>query len=294
MKICRYVRKGEAGAPPRLGLLGEDGVRDVTAVTDALPDLRWPLPPGDQLVAALPRLRPQMEALAAQAPVILRDRVRLLSPVANPGKFICGVGNWRHHGLPLGTLGLLFKMTSAMAGEGDGVQLRWLDRQTVYEAELAWVIGRECTNVSEDEALDYVAGFTCGLDMTLTEQKEFFTFCKSFDTYGVLGPCLVTTDEIGDPSDLGFRFWLNGELKEAWSFSQLTGSPAQLVAFASTVMTLHPGDVIFSGTPHVEPVKPGDLMSLEIPRIGRMDVPVSASPHARRAPPTYIPAGASR
>jgi len=282
MQICRFVLKSDGGARPRVGLLAEDGIRDVTAATEALPALRWPYPPGDQFIANLDRLRPRMAELAAQASPIPRAAVRLLSPVANPGKFVCGVGNWKHHGIPLGTLGSLFKVTSAAAGEGDGVALRWLDRQTVYEAELAWVIGRECTNVTEAEALDHVAGFTCGLDMTLTEDKEFLTFCKSFDTYGVLGPALVTSDEAGDPAELSFRFWLNGELKEEWSFGQLMAGPAQLTAYLSTAMTLYPGDVIFSGTPHVEPVKPGDLMTIEIPRIGRMDVPVSASPHARR------------
>jgi 2,4-diketo-3-deoxy-L-fuconate hydrolase len=281
MKICRFTLKADASGRPRLGLMADDGIREVTEVTEALPSLRWPLPPGDQVISNLEALRPRMEAMASNAPVIPRDQVSLLSPVANPGKFICGVGNWKHHGLPLGTLGSLFKMTSAMAGEGDGVQLRWLDRQTVYEGELAWVIGRECTNISEAEALNCIAGFTGGLDMTLTEDKEFLTFCKSFDTYGVLGPCLVTTDEVGDPSELSFRFWVNGELKEEWGFSQLTAGPAALTAYLSTVMTLHPGDVIFSGTPHVEPVVPGDVMTLEIPRIGRMDVSVSASPHAR-------------
>jgi 2,4-diketo-3-deoxy-L-fuconate hydrolase len=284
MKICRFTLKTDPSAAPRLGVMSDDGIRDVTAVTDDLPSLRWPLPPGDQVIAALPTLRARMEALAGNAAVIPRSDVKLLSPVGNPGKFVCGVGNWKHHGIPLGTLGSLFKMTSAMAGEGDGVVIRWPDRQTVYEGELAWVIGRECTNITEAEAMDCIAGFTCGLDMTLTEDKEFMTFCKSFDTYGVLGPCLVTTDEVGDPAELSFRFWLNGELKEEWSFSQLMAGPAALTAYLSTVMTLHPGDVIFSGTPHVDPVVPGDLMSIEIPRIGRMDVPVSLSPHARNAP----------
>jgi 2,4-diketo-3-deoxy-L-fuconate hydrolase len=289
MKICRFTLKADASAKPRLGLMAEDGIRDVTAVTEELPSLRWPLPQGDQVISNLQTLRPRMEAMASNAPVIPRDQVSLLSPVANPGKFVCGVGNWKHHGLPLGVLGSLFKMTSAMAGEGDGVALRWLDRQTVYEGELAWVIGRECTNISEAEALSCIAGFTGGLDMTLTEDKEFLTFCKSFDTYGVLGPCLVTTDEVGDPSELSFKFWVNGELKEEWSFGQLTAGPAALTAYLSTVMTLHPGDVIFSGTPHVEPVVPGDVMTIEIPRIGRMDVPVTASPHARP-----VPAGAAQ
>lgn len=281
MRICRFTRVDDAGAAPRLGVLEEGGVRDVTAATDALPSLRWPLPPGDQLIANLDTLRPRMADLAAGAPLIPRDQVRLLSPVANPGKFVCGVGNWSHHGAPLGMMGFLFKMTSAAAGESDGVQIRWTDRTTLHEPELAMVIGRQCTNVSAAEALDYVAGYTCALDMTMKEEKEFFTFCKSFDTYGTLGPCLVTADEIANPSELGYKFWVNGELRGERSFANLTGSPAQLVAFASTVMTLHPGDVIFSGAADVGPVVPGDLMTIDIPRIGRMDVPVTVSPNAR-------------
>lgn len=283
MRICRFTLKADSEARPRLGLLEEGGVRDVTAVTEELPGLRWPLPPGDQLIAHLDALRPRMAALAAEAPLIARDDIRLLSPVANPGKFVCGVGNWSHHGAPLGMMGFLFKMTSAAAGEGDGVQVRWTDRTTLHEPELAIVIGRQCTNVSEAEALSYVAGYTCALDMTMKEQKEFFTFCKSFDTYGVLGPCLVTADEIADPSDLGYTFFVNGEPRGERSFRDLTGSPAQLVAFASTVMTLYPGDVIFSGAADVGPVVPGDVMTIDIPRIGRMDVPVLVSPHARGA-----------
>jgi 2,4-didehydro-3-deoxy-L-rhamnonate hydrolase len=281
MKICRFTLPGST--EPRLGVLEADGVRDVTAVTRELLAVSWPLPREDMFIANLPRLRPLMEMLAKDAPLIPRAGAKLLSPVANPGKFVCGVGNWKHHGAPLGMMGFLFKMTSAMAGEGDGVQIRWTDRTTLHEPELAIVIGRICTNVSEAEALDYVAGYTGGLDMTMKEQKEFFTFCKSFDTYGVLGPCLVTADEIPDPSGLGYDFRVNGEVRGQRSFSDLTGSPAQLVAFASSAMTLYPGDVIFSGAADVAPVAPGDVMTLDIPRIGRMDVEVSVSPHARSA-----------
>ena len=179
-------------------------------------------------------------------------------------------------------LGFLLKVTSANAGEGDGVQIRWPDRTTVHEPELAIVIGKTCTNVTEAEALNYVAGYSCALDMTMKEEKEFFSFCKSFDSYGMLGPCLVTADEIPDPSALNFTFHVNGELRGARNFADLTGSPAQLVAYASTAMTLYPGDVIMSGTADVGPVVPGDIMTIEIPRIGRMDVPVSVSPLARQ------------
>lgn len=281
MRICRYTLK--SAAQPRLGLLEEGGVRDVSAATERLPALRWPLPPGDQLIGSLSSLRESIDRLARTAPLIPRSDVRLLSPIANPGKFICGVGNWSHHKAPLGMLGFLFKATSALAGEGEGVQVRWPKRTTLHEPELAIIIGEQCTNVSEAEALTYVAGYSCALDMTMKEEKEFFCFCKSFDTYGVLGPCMVTADEIANPSELTYQFFVNGELRGERKFSDLTGSPAQLVAFASKSMTLYPGDVILSGAADVGPVQVGDTMALEIPRIGRMEVPVILSPNALNA-----------
>jgi 2,4-didehydro-3-deoxy-L-rhamnonate hydrolase len=286
MKVCRFLASDLPGGQPRLGVMDERGIRDVTAAVDLLAPQRWPFPLGDQLIAHLPSLRTRIEELARTAPVIPRTAARLLSPVANPGKFICGVGNWSHHKAPLGMLGFLFKATSALAGEADGVQLRWPQRTTVHEPELAIIIGRQCTNVTEADALDYVAGYTCALDMTMKEEREFFCFCKSFDTYGVLGPCLVTADEIPNPSALSYRFLVNGEVRGERKFDDLTGSPAQLVAFASSAMTLHPGDVILSGAADVGPVVAGDVMTLEIPGIGWMDVPVTVSPHARSGKPT--------
>ena len=280
MRICRFTLRSEPEARPRLGLMEERGIRDVTCVTDTLPALRWPLPPGDLLIANLAALAPQFARIANDAPLLPREAVRLLSPIANPGKFICGVGNWSHHKAPLGMLGFLFKATSALAGAGEGVQVRWPKRTTLHEPELAVIIGRQCTNVTEAEALKYVAGYTCALDMTMKEEKEFFCFCKSFDSYGVLGPCMVTADEIANPSELTYQFFVNGELRGERKFSDLTGSPAQLVAFASKSMTLYPGDVILSGAADVGPVKVGDMMTLEIPRIGRMEVPVTLSPNA--------------
>jgi 2,4-diketo-3-deoxy-L-fuconate hydrolase len=281
MRICRFTLRSDAEAKPRLGVMDEQGIRDVTAVTETLGPFHWPLPPGDALIANLATVAPLIASRAASAALLPREAVRLLSPVANPGKFICGVGNWSHHKAPLGMLGFLFKATSALAGEGDGVQLRWPDRVTLHEPELAIVMGRTCTNVTAAQALDYVAGYSGALDMTMKEEREFFCFCKSFDTYGVLGPCLVTADEIPDPSELSYQFHVNGELRGERNFRDLTGSPAQLVAFASTAMTLHPGDVILSGAADVGPVVAGDVMTVEIPRVGRMDVQVSLSPRAR-------------
>jgi 2-keto-4-pentenoate hydratase/2-oxohepta-3-ene-1,7-dioic acid hydratase in catechol pathway len=286
MKICRFTLADDPASRPRLGLYDAGGILDVTPATDALPPLHWPLPLGDQLITELPRLKPRIMELAAVAQPIALAEVRLLSPVANPGKVICGLGNWQHHGAPLGSIGFLYKVTSAMAGPSDGVQIRWPDRVTLHEPELAIVIGRECTNVAEEEALDYVAGYSCGLDTTLQKEGEDFSFCKSFDTYGTLGPCLVTADEIPDPSTLSYRFWIDRDLRGERSFADLTGAPAQLVAFASSAMTLHPGDVIMSGAADVGPVCAGETMTLEIPAVGKLVVPVTVSPLARTREPS--------
>ncbi|MFM6931724.1 MAG: fumarylacetoacetate hydrolase family protein, partial [Novosphingobium sp.] len=162
-------------------------------------------------------------------------------------------------------------------------ELRWPDRVTVHEPELAIIIGRECSNMSVEEALDYVAGYACALDMTLKPEREDWAFCKSFDTYGVLGPCMVTADEIADPSALGYRFWVNDELRGERSFGDLTGSPAQMIAFASSAMTLYPGDLVLSGAADVAPVQAGDVLRLEIPGIETMVTEVSVSANARNA-----------
>jgi 2,4-diketo-3-deoxy-L-fuconate hydrolase len=281
MHICRFTRIDDPAATPRLGLLEADTVRDVTQATEILPALRWPLPPGDQLIANLPAIRARIAELAPSAPVVARDAVRLLSPVANPGKFVCGAGNWKHHGAPFGMIGFMGKVTSAAAGEGDGLQISWPDRVTLHEPELAIIIGKTARNVSEADALSHVAGYACGLDTTLKQEREDFAFCKSFDTYGTLGPALVTADEVPDPSALGYKFWVNDELRGDRSFADLTGSPARMIAFASTAMTLYPGDIIMSGAADVAPVSIGDVMKIEIPGLGAMVVPVVLSPYAR-------------
>jgi len=276
MRICRFSRRG--GDSVRVGLVEGDVVYDVHAVVDELPALHWPMPPGDHFIANLDRLRPKMEALRRQAVPIPLAEIDLKSPVANPGKFLCGAGNYsptkpaQHDPR---ALGLLFKMTSAAAGAGDGVTIRWVDRVTSHEMEIAIIIGREGTRITAADALTYVAGYAIGLDMTM-QGKEFPSFCKSFDSYGVIGPWMVTADEIPDPSKLGFCLKVNGKVRQQQSLGELILGVPELIEHISSVMTLHPGDVIFSGTPpwSVAPVVPGDVMHAQMDVIGEMTVAV--------------------
>jgi 2-keto-4-pentenoate hydratase/2-oxohepta-3-ene-1,7-dioic acid hydratase in catechol pathway len=285
MKICRYQES--ATGPIKLGVVRGDLVHDVTAATDELPSVRWPFPAGDQLIANLARLRPRMEALADKAPGVPVGGVLLKAPIANPGKFVCGAGN---HKVVLAAgghprrLGFLFKMTNASAGPSDGVILRWPERVTFHEAEIAIVIGRQGTEIPASEALDYVAGYCIGLDMT-QQGPEFPSFGKSFDTYGLMGPWLTTRDEIADPNALAYRLAVNGEDRTIDTTANLVLGIEDLVEHAASVMTLYPGDVIFSGTPPpgLGPVVPGDSMFIEMDGLGSMTVAVSGGP-GRKTP----------
>ncbi|HEX7857040.1 MAG TPA: fumarylacetoacetate hydrolase family protein [Sphingobium sp.] len=278
MRICRYQEAPDG--PIKLGVVEGDQVFDVSAATDRLPPQRWPYPPGDLLIAHLEELKPVMADLAAKgSPRAVAD-VLLKSPVANPGKFICGAGNHRvvvEAGHNPRAMGMLFKMTSANAGPSDGVELRWPERTVFHELEIATVIGKSGTRIRAEDALDHVAGYAIGLDMTL-QGREFNTFSKSFDSFGVIGPWMVTPDEIPDTSILGYELTVNGELRTKDSVGNLAIDIPHLIEFASSVMTLHPGDVIFSGTPPpgLGPVVPGDVMRARMDVIGEMNVAVRA------------------
>lgn len=276
MKICRY-QESENG-PVKVGVVKDGMVRDVTRAVNQLPEVRWPYPPGDLFIANLDKLRPVMEELAEGALPIPVEKVLLRAPVANPGKFMCGVGNYddvlKAGGHPR-RMGLLFKMNSANAGPADGVILRWPERETWHEMEIAIVVGKTGTEIAAADALDYVAGYCIGLDMS-QQGSEFMSFGKSFDTYGMMGPWLTTKDEIADPNKLKFCLKVNGVDKQVDCLERLVLGIEDLVEHVSSIMTIHPGDVIFSGTPptSVGPVVPGDVMHAQMDGLGEMTVKV--------------------
>lgn len=285
MKICRYDDN-------RLGVVQGTLVHDVTAVLDALPAQRWPLPNHDLLVEALPRLRGQLEAAASRTSGRDIAGVKLLSPVANPSKIIGAPINYKEHveeskkdqaiayGRQLksiGEFGLFLKANSTLVGAGEGVALRFTDRRNDHEMELAVVIGRKADRVPLERALDYVAGYAIGLDMTV-RGPEVPSFRKSIDTYGVLGPWLVTADEIPDPNNVDIALSVNGEIRQKSNTQFLDYNVHKLIAWASEYYTLYPGDIIMTGTPEgVGPVKPGDVMECEAGGIGRMTVNIRAA-----------------
>jgi 2,4-didehydro-3-deoxy-L-rhamnonate hydrolase len=284
MRLCRYD-------DDRLGLVRGETVCDVTKALDLLPALRWPLPLGDQLIANLPRLRPAIEQLAsASAPRSIAG-VRLLSPVANPTKIIGAPINYKDHteeakkdqGIAygrqlksIGEFGLFLKANSALVGPGEGVALRFPDRRNDHEAELAVIIGRTGTRIARADARAYIAGYAIGLDMTV-RGPEVPSFRKSIDSYAVLGPWLVTADEIADPDNLDFDLSIGGSVRQKSNTRYLDFGVARLIEFASAFYTLYPGDIIMTGTPAgVGPVASGEVMTITMEGIGRMEVAVRA------------------
>ena len=285
MKICRYDDN-------RFGVVRDDVVYDVTSVVEAeLPPYRYPLPIGDKLVANLDAMRPKLEQAADNAEGKPIADVSFRSPVANPTKIIGVPQNYEEHaqetlvdaeishGQPRRKMedqGLFLKANSALIGPSDGVAVRFSDRRTDHEAELGVVIGRQGSDISYDDALSYVAGYAIAMDMVV-RGKEDRSFRKSVDTYAVLGPWLVTADEIDDPGQLDFVLTIDNEIRQQNNTRNLILNLQGQIVWASKFYTLHPGDIIMSGTcAGVGPVKPGDVMHLEFEKIGAMDVPVRA------------------
>lgn len=287
MRLCRF---GEG----RLGVVESAGVRDVTAALDVLPPYRYPLPTHDVLIEHLPVVAARAQALSASAPLLPLDGVRLLSPIANPGKLIAAPVNFQKHldevrkdpaihannpghVVTIHSAGLFLKATSSLVGPGEGIAIRMPDRRTDHEVELAFVIGRTANRVSRAEAMQYVAGYTIGLDVTIRGSEDR-SFRKSADSYSVLGPCLVTADEIPDPNALDLQISVNGELRQKSNTRFLILDVAALVELASSFYTLHPGDVIFTGTPEgVSPIAAGDHIVATVEKIGTMEVDVYAA-----------------
>jgi 2-keto-4-pentenoate hydratase/2-oxohepta-3-ene-1,7-dioic acid hydratase in catechol pathway len=275
----------------RLGLVENGNVRDVTPALDALPSYRYPFPSGDALIASLPKLRERIRTAAAKAPAIPLVQVRLLSPVANPGKVMGAPVNYQKHlnevtsdpGLhhqnkahmqAIHQSGFFLMANSSVIGPSQEIVIRHPDRRTDHEVELAVVIGETAKNVAARDALRFIAGYCIGLDITVRGPEER-SLRKSIDTYTVLGPWMVTADEIPDPSSLNLSISVNGELRQQANTRDMILGVPELIEFASSFYSLLPGDVLLSGTPDgVGPIRAGDVLHAHIDRIGDMEVRV--------------------
>lgn len=219
--------------------------------------------------------------------VLPRRSARLCAPVPRPGKILCVARNYLAHAAERGSPErpeepvLFLKPASAVIGPDDDVLIPRVSEQVDYEGELAAVIGSTARNVVADEALEHVAGYTAANDVSARDFQNVRgqqMLGKCCDTFAPTGPALVTRDEIPDPQDLSIRTTVSGEPRQDARTKEMVFSVAELVAFASRLMTLEPGDLLLTGTPAgvgaaASPprwLRDGDVVDVEIEHIGRL------------------------
>ena len=277
MRICRFGNS--------YGMVFGDTVIDITTyVTNAEKP-----GDGDALIRALPGLRGRDRELQSGSIRLPLSDVPLLSPIRNPTKILAAPNNFREHSAEMnasGTVksslmasmdevGFFLKATSSLVGPSEGIAVRFPERRTDYEVEAVVVIGEVMRGpVLVSDALKYVAGYSVGLDITLRGPEER-SQRKSIDSYSVLGPWLITADEVPDLSLLHMRLSVNGEARQSVGLSDMLFNAAEQIAYASKFYTLYPGDLIYTGTPSgVGPIRGGDVIRAEIESIGAMEVKV--------------------
>lgn len=273
-----------SGAETRWGVSTDQGVLDIAAAREVLGEAATPFEPRCELLPGLVELVNE----SSRRESLFLDETGLdfgpCLPVAN--KIICIGLNYRRHAREANMAEpeapiLFAKYNNCLASAYDAIDLPTTRHQYDYESELAVVIGKRVKRVSPEEALDCVFGYCVANDLSERELQMSagqWTVGKMLDGFLPVGPYLVTPDEVGDPQNLGIRCWVNGELRQDSSTSDMIFSVAELISYISCYATLEPGDIIVTGTPEgvilgMEDkvwLRPGDEVVVEIDKLGRM------------------------
>ena len=265
------------------GLLTERGVVDIT---DAVKDILGHTPQDtmEAIIDNYDRLRSSLENLAASGDAMALDSVRLGPPLPRPRKILACIGNyWEHQEREPRPLNMFLKSPDSIIGPGDTIVLPDFTEPWVFhhEAELAVVFKGPAKSISKADWRSAVFGYTCMIDVSARQEGRFTWrrgswMGKSFDTFGPVGPCIVTADEIDDPNDLHVQFWNNGQLRHDYNTNDMEHPVPELVEWATRILTLNSGDFLACGTNHegLGPLQDGETVEIEIERIGRMTLDV--------------------
>ena len=276
MKLVTFVHDNET----RVGAVVDDVVidgKDVAGIPDSMIEF---LAAGDSALKAMQNL------IDSGKNRLALNKVRLLAPIPRPGKYLAISLNYADHIAETGKdkpeyPTFFTKQSTCVIGSGDAIHRPKVSDKLDYEGELAFVIGKRCRHVPVDEAHQVIAGFTIANDVSVRDwqmRSPTLMLGKSFDTAGPLGPWIVTSDEIKNPHDLAIKTWVDNDLRQNANTRQMIFNCYEMVAYLSQAMTLEPGDVIATGTPSgvgvkMQPrgyLKPGQTVSVEIERIGRL------------------------
>ena len=281
MKIVRYLVKNEA----KLGAVKDDGVIDLTRPFPSISDN--PI----ELIQQWSEAKPDLEKIVSEStPDAALANVRLLAPVARPGKIMAIGLNYADHIRETGQKKpphqiWFTKAVTSINGPFDPIELPIASAQLDYEAELVVIVGKRCKHVPKERAADVVFGYCAGNDVSVRDwqmQTTQWVLGKSFDTHAPIGPWIVTADEIGDPHTMGIRCFVNGQRRQNSNTENLVFNVYDQIAHLSRAMTLEPGDLIFTGTPGgvglaMQPpqwLKAGDKVRVEIDRIGSIEAEI--------------------
>ncbi len=268
---------------PRAAAQVGDKYVDLSATDPSLPESVKAILAGGTAV----RKAAEAAAQSPNAVTFVAADVKVLTPIPDPGKIICVGLNYRDHAIEGGkaipTEPVLFsKFINTLVGPGDDIKIPKVSQQVDYEAELVIVIGKTAKHVRNDaSAFDYVGGYTCGHDVSGRDwqfrgAEKQWMIGKTFDTFAPVGPVIVTTDELTDPHKLQVQLRLNGETMQNSNTREFIFQVPEMLAFITQVITLEPGDLIFTGTPPGVGIsrkpqvllKAGDKVEVEIESIG--------------------------
>ena len=261
----------------KLGVLKGDAVVDVSAEVKDIPHTG----PGDRMNGLIEHwgsYRPRLEAVVARGAGVPVSGVRIRPPLTSPRTIDCMAVNYMEDGTRSAPapINAFHKSPSAIIGHGDTMVLPDAPA-TVFEgeAEMAVVIGKTCSHVSELDAMSYVFGYMNFIDGSargLPPPGNVFFQMKSRDTFAPIGPYLVTSDEIKDPQKLQIRLWNNGVLMQNFNTDDMGHKIVKCIAWLSSIHTLQPGDIVATGTNHrgLNPYMDGDTIEQEIEGLGRL------------------------
>lgn len=263
----------------QVGIVNNDEVTDVTALVGEN-NRHWPPLAMNHLIQDFGSLRAKLELASLRGGIPL-NRVKLRTPVPGATKVIAFPINYHAHGEEMGrsvranVQGFFLKPPSSLSGASEPIVLPpVIDRRIDHECELAIIIGKKGRDVPRECWHEYVFGYSCLIDATVRGKEERVTR-KAFDTFCPVGPWLVTSEDVGDPSALRGRLWVNDELRQDGNTRDLIVDIPGMIEMTSSVMTLYPGDIIAAGTPAgVGPLKAGDRVKIEFDRIGAMTLDV--------------------
>jgi 2-keto-4-pentenoate hydratase/2-oxohepta-3-ene-1,7-dioic acid hydratase in catechol pathway len=265
----------------RLGVIKGDGVVDITDAVKDIPHLHA----RDLIIGLIDKWeawKPKVEKAAADAKSVPLKDVRLRPPVPRPGNIVCMAVNYMEDGTlkERPQINAFHKASTAVIGDGDTMVLPDVPA-TIFEgeAELALVMGKRASQVSQADAMKHIFGYTCFIDGSargLPPPGNVFFQMKSRDTFAPIGPCIVTADEIADPQNLAITLSNNGQVMQKFNTSDMAHHIPRCVEWVSSIHVLEPGDIIATGTNHrgLNAFMDGDKIELTVEKVGTLRVNV--------------------